>query len=212
MKLQNFKKKTEKFLILNKTILRQLEPNEASLNGNIKYWIKSGELIMLKKGFYALKDFYEKEPQKDLYLEYIANQLIAPSYLSMEYVLSKYQIMPEPVNAITSVTLKTTRELINPLGAFRYYSLSSSLFQGYKIKYFLNSPIWEAEKSKALFDFLYIRFLKNNFVSRQTIEDLRLNWENVSSKELLKASSYVSFVKSVKIRDVFDIIKNLYYA
>lgn len=212
MKLQELKKKTEKILLLNKPILRRLETNESSLNANIKYWIKSGELVVVKKGIYALRDSYEKESRKDLYLEYISNQLIQPSYISMEYVLSKYQLMSEPVNAITSITIKTTREIINPLGAFRYYSISQNLFNGYKIKYFLNSPIWEANKSKAMFDFLYVRFLRNKPVNKQSIEELRLNWENFSKQDFLKAVSYVPLSKSKRIKSVFDIIKQIYYA
>lgn len=212
MEFQEFKNKTGKLLIINKSILRKFEPNEKTLNGNIKYWLKKGEIIPLKNGIYLSKGAYEKEEKKDLYIEYIANQLVQPSYISMEYVLSKYQIFSEPVNAITSVTLKTTRELINSLGAFRYYSLSENLFKGYKIKNLSNYPICEAEKSKALFDYLYIRFLKSNPINEIAINNLRLNWENISKKDFIKANSYAYLSRSKRIKVVFDIIKKLYYA
>ncbi len=211
MEFQEFKNKTEKFLIINKSILRNFEPNEKTLIGNIRYWIKKGEIIPLKNGVYLRKDIYENESEKDLYLEYIANQLIQPSYVSMEYVLSKYQIFSEPVNAITSMTLKTPRELINPLGAFRYYSLSENLFKGYKIKNLSSYPIWEAEKSKALFDYLYIRFFKNNPVNETAIKNLRLNWENISKKDFIKANSFTSLTRSKRIECVFNIIGKMYY-
>ena len=211
MKLNELKAKTSNLLLLNKNILRNFEPRKNILDANIKYWLKKGDLILLKKGFYILKDKYEKEPKKDLYLEYIASQLIQPSYISSEYVLAKYQLLTEPVSAITLITTKTTREIINNLGSFRYYSISPALFNGYEIKYFSDSPILIAEKSKAIFDYLYIRFLKNAPISENAVKNLRINWENATKKEFTKLYSYLLFTKSKRMKSVLDIIKKLYY-
>lgn len=212
MELGELKEKTSGLLIFNKNILRNFEPKESLLNANINRWMEKGEIISIKKGMFVLKDCYEKEPKKDLFMEYIANQLIQPSYLSLEYVLSKYQLLSEPANAITSITTKTTRENINSLGAFRYYSITPALFTGYKIKYFNNSPIWEAEKSKALFDYIYLRFIKERMISKESIENLRINWENLSKKEFNGAYSYVSLIRGKRIKQVLDKIKEIYYA
>lgn len=212
MELDDLKKKTAGLLILNKNILRNFEPKKHLLDSNIKNWIKKGELISIKKGMFVLKDCYQKESKKDLYLEYIANQIIQPSYLSLEYVLSKYQLLSEPANAITSITTKTTREKINSLGAFRYYSITPSLFAGYKIKYFNNSPVWEAEKSKALFDYIYLRFIKERAISDKSIENLRINWENLDSGEFKSMLSYLPLAKSKRAREALNKIKDKYYA
>ncbi len=212
MRLNELKSKTDNLLLLNKNILRNFEPKKDALDGNIKYWLKKKELISLKKGIYILKEKYEKEPQKDLYLEYIANQLVQPSYVSLEYILAKYQLLTEPVNAITSITTKTTRGMTNRLGAFRYYSISPDLFVDYKMSYFYNSPILAACKSKALFDFLYLRFLKNAPISTDAVENLRINWENVGKKEFSALYSYLPLAKSERIKNILNIIKKLYYA
>ena len=211
MRLNKLKEKTGGLLLLNKNILRSFESRENVLNANIKYWLENNELILLKKGVYILKDKYDQEPQKDLYLEYIANQLIQPSYLSLEYVLAKYQLLTEPVNAITSITTKTTREAMNKIGAFRYYSISQALFVDYEIKYFYDSPIMIAKKSKALFDYLYIRFLRNAPINDSAVKNLRINWENISEKEFAKLYSYLVLAKSERIKNVLDIVKDLYY-
>lgn len=211
MRLDTLKEKTSGLLLLSKNILRNFEPRENILAANIKYWLKNGELIALKNGVYILKDRYSEERNKDSYIEYIANQLIQPSYISAEYVLAKYQLLSEPVNAITSITAKTTREIINPIGAFRYYSMQEPLFNGYQIKSFYNSPVLEAEKSKALFDYLYIHFIKKKSVDNQDIENLRLNWENVKRSEFIKARSYATLINKKNIEKVFKIIKKLYY-
>lgn len=210
MRLKTLKEKTTNLLLLNKNIIRSFEPKEELLAANIKYWLKNNDLIALKKGVYLLKERYDKEPAKDLYIEYLANQLIQPSYLSAEYVLAKYQLLSEPVNAITSITVKSTREINNPLAVFRYYTIQKPLFRDYKIKYFYNSPILEAEKGKALFDFLYLRFVKSKMADEQTIKNLRLNWENFSQNDLIKACSYAPFTNNKNIKKIFTLIKKLY--
>lgn len=211
MRLEALKKKISNLLLLNKNILRSFEPNEELLAANIKYWLKSGDFIAVKKGVYLLKDRYEKEQAKDLYLEYIANQLIQPSYISVDYVLAKYQLLSEPVNAITSITVKSTREINSSVGAFRYYTMQKKLFRDYQIKYFYDSPVLEAEKSKAMFDYLYLRFVKSKAVDKKDIENLRLNWENFSQNDFKKAYSYLSLTNNKNIKETFEVIKRLYY-
>lgn len=211
----NFKKLVEisqKFLVFNKSTLRSLERNPEALNYNIKYWLKQKKIISLKKGLYLLADKYSRMNNKDGYLEYIANQMVRPSYLSVEYVLAKYQILTEAVNAITSMTPKTGRGIINDIGSFRYYSLSPRLFCGYKIKYYQGAPVAEAEKPKALFDFLYLRFLSQRTINTRAIEDLRLNWENISASDFRKAEKYLSLTRSRRMADLFALIKKQYYA
>lgn len=212
MKLEELKKQAINLLVLDKNILRVFERRRNVLDANVKYWLKKGELIQLKKGLYILKEKYNQESDKDSYLEYLAGQIIRPSYLSLEYVLAKHQILSEPTRSITSITSKTTRETINAVGAFRYYSITKKLFIGYNVKYFSGAPVLEAGKSKALFDYFYLRFLKNEPVNARSVEDLRLNWENISRREFLKVYSYLKLTKSRRMQRLFDLIKNTHYA
>ncbi|MBU4332184.1 hypothetical protein KKD19_05925 [Patescibacteria group bacterium] len=212
MELSKLKITSKKLLIFKKETLRDLEPNEDALNENIKYWLKNGELIQLKKGTYVLKDRFEKERQKELYLEYLAVVLVTPAYLSLEYVLDKYQILSEPIRVLTLISSKSTREISNKLGIFRYYSITPNLFCGYRTRYFIDAPIFEASKEKALFDYIYLRFLKNKAITKEAIESLRLNWENISRKEFQKAVSFLKFTPSRKVKEAFEAIKKLYYA
>jgi hypothetical protein len=50
----------------------------------------------------------------------IANPLYGPSYISLEYALSYYGLIPERVESITSVTTKRSKKFITPLGSFSY--------------------------------------------------------------------------------------------
>ena len=212
MKLQDLKQNTSNLLVFTKNTLRKLEPSEDALSANIKYWLESGELIQLKKSLYILADTYTSEQNKDEYLEYLASKIVSPAYLSLEYVLAKYQILSEPVRVLTAVTTKSTKDITNKLTTYRYYSISNKLFCGYELKFFKDAPIYEATKSKALFDYLYFRFLKERLVTTQEIENMRLNWENISKKEFEKAKKFLKLTKSKRLKEVFKIIENKYYA
>lgn len=207
MKLETIKNKTDKLLLFDKKSLRLLEKDENTLSANIKYWLKNSDLIALKKGTYIFKERYDRENKKDDYLEYIANQLIQPSYVSLEYVMAKYQLLSEPVRAITSITIKNAREFYNSVGVWRYYSLPKKLFIGYKIKYFQSQPIVEATKAKAVFDFLYLRFRRGMKANRQGIDDLRLNWENMNNKDLKELILYFELINQKRWELLIKIIK-----
>ena len=175
--------KLSNLFIITKETLRQLEDDNDRLDFNVKYWLKKGNIISLKKGVYVLKETWEKETNKDDYRQYIANQLCQPSYLSCEYIMSKYGLLTEAVYGITSMTTKTTKTFINSLGSFSYYSLSSALFLGYEVKKISSFSVAVAKKSKAVFDFLYLRFIKQTPVNKKAIEELRINWENMTKEE-----------------------------
>lgn len=212
MQFSKIREKLSPFLIFNKNTLRAFEKREESVNASIKCWMKNGKIVQLKKGTYLLNDRWEKEIQKDSYLEYIANKLLEPSYLSFEYVLAKYQILSEPVSALTSATTKSSREFSNALGSFRYYALTLKLFCGYEAREEGGFPVLEASKGKALFDFLYIRFLKQKPITADAVENFRINWENISRKEFEQAKSYLKFTKSKRVKEIFNIINKQYYA
>lgn len=199
-------------LIFTKETLRQLEEDNDRLDFNIKYWLKKGKIIALKKGLYILKEKWEREINKDGYREYIANQLYQSSYLSCEYVMSKYGLLTEGVFGISSMTTKTTKAFTNSLGNFNYYSISPALFLGYEVRRNGSFPVAVAKKSKAVFDFLYLRFIKNTPINKKTIEELRINWENITKEEINGLKNYARKTKSVRINQVINLILNTYAA
>ena len=198
-------------LLFTKESLRQWEKNEDTLSFNIKYWTKNELIIPLKKGKYILKSRFEKEENKDLYLEYLANKIYEPSYISGEYVMSKYNLLTEAVYGISSVTTRKTKTFDNKLGRFNYYSLSPRLFFGFEIMKFYSASIMVAKKPKAVLDYLYLRFLKNALISEKSIEELRINWENLNKKEFEELEKYARIVKNKRTLEVISLIKKKYY-
>jgi len=198
-------------LLFTKESLRQWEKNEDALNFNIKYWTKNELIIPLKKGKYILKSRFDKEENKDLYLEYLANKIYEPSYISGEYVMSKYNLLTEAVYGVSSVTTRKTKMFDNKLGRFDYYSLSPRLFFGFEITKFYSADIMVAKKPKAVLDYLYLRFFKNSIISEKSVEELRINWENLNKKEFKEIEKYAKIVKNNRILKVISLIKKIYY-
>ncbi len=88
-----------------------------NVNAKISYMVKKGELIRLKKGIYTFGQDYQKE-HADIIS--VANILYAPSYVSYEYALAHYGLIPERVYEITSATLRGKKVFETDLGRFSY--------------------------------------------------------------------------------------------
>ncbi len=202
-------KAIDSMLVVDKNTLRSLEESENALDQNIKYWLKTGKLIALKKGLYIPKKMWLEENDKDGYLEYIANYLLRPSYVSLDYVLSKYRLLTESSSVVTSVTTGTGRSFSNEISTFDYRSVSDKIFTGYEVKSYKNAFVKIASKEKALFDFLYLRFW-NREPNEINIDNLRINWENLTKKELETSREFCRLSRSKKIERTFDVIKGVY--
>ena len=94
-----------------------LSKSVSNVNNKIASLVASGDLIRLKKGFYSFAQAYRKQP---INLLAIANGLYAPSYVSFEYALSWYGVIPEQVVQVTSATSKNNKLFDTPLGRFSY--------------------------------------------------------------------------------------------
>jgi predicted transcriptional regulator of viral defense system len=90
--------------------------------------IENGELIRLKNGFYLIHEKITDSSAKIIPLEQIANLLYGPSYVSMEWALSFYGMIPERVHTVTSMTLGRSKEYSTPVGNFSYFTLSSERY------------------------------------------------------------------------------------
>lgn len=129
------------------------KPREA-----ISRMVKKDELIRLKNGFYLISEKIIRGNTKVIPFEQIANLLYGPSYVSMEWALSFYGMIPERVHTVTSMTLGKKKEYQTPIGDFSYTpSSSDSYFIGVTQK---ESPDFIggfliASPEKALADWVY---------------------------------------------------------
>jgi len=181
-----------------KNTLRSLCDESANtLDVSIKRMLDSGKLIKLKNGVYTSQHYFNRNGQSQEYREFLASVLCQPSYLSMEYVLGKHDILTESVLTFTGVSLKTTRSYENKFGSFIYKTIKSSLYTGYTTKFFGNNTYYIATKAKALFDYLY--FLSDRVDLRDKnydiIEEQRLKIELFEKSDWKELFGYFEIEK-----------------
>ncbi|MHB8362152.1 MAG: type IV toxin-antitoxin system AbiEi family antitoxin domain-containing protein [Patescibacteria group bacterium] len=126
--------------------------------------IKEGLFIRLKKGIYALSTDMPTD-------EEVANALYRPSYISLEYALSYYNILPEMVYAVTSLTTKPTRNFYVQDTLFSYNTIKREAFTGYISLSLDSNVVLIADKEKAFVDYIYFLILnKKSFNDRISIQ------------------------------------------
>lgn len=195
----------EKLPVFSLGNLKILNLSEEYLRIFLSRETKTGRVIRLKKGLYTSKIFVEKMKNKSRYsdfLEFIAGKIYEPSYLSLDYVLYENNLLTEmPVN-FTLITKNKTAVFSNELGNFIYHKIKDELFFGFKIIEKEDFFIYKATPAKALFDFLYLR--KNLLVNKKAIEALRINTEELNSKDKKELKKYIEKEDSEAMKRIYS--------
>lgn len=144
----------------------------------LEAYTKRSFLVRLKKNLYALKT---KLPSEEI----IANALYKPSYLSLEYVLSRHGIIPESTYSITSITTRATADFSVLGKEFLYRKIKKAAYIGYVPEKIDGKTIFIAEPEKALTDYLYFVSLGRKTLNNR-IDVRRLN----KKKALVYAKLY----------------------
>lgn len=191
------------------TLSQFIELSDNSLYSNINRWLKKGMLLQFKKGLYVTADFVKSQRGISAYPEFIANKLREPSYLSMEYVLQKQNILSEAVYGFTSVTLKSKRHYKNSLGVFVYRNIKEKLFNGYEIKQVDGYTIKTATRAKALFDYFYYKLFRISHVDNALVESFRLNYGELSKTDLDEFAWYCALTQTKKMLKLSGIVRKI---
>jgi predicted transcriptional regulator of viral defense system len=88
--------------------------------------LRKGAIIRIKKGLYIFGDEYRRKPYSR---EVLANLIYGPSYISLDYALQFHGLIPERVEAITSVTTGRSRRFETPVGLFTYRPVPLEAFR-----------------------------------------------------------------------------------
>lgn len=130
--------------------------------------VKKGELIRLKNGYFIVAEKIEKSPVP---FEQIANLLYGPSYISFEWALSYYEMIPEGVFVVTSASATRTKSFKTPLGVFDYIYISHNRYaKGICQRENNAGRFLIATPEKALAD--VVHFKSNSLNSRELLVDL----------------------------------------
>jgi predicted transcriptional regulator of viral defense system len=133
-------------------------------------WTKAGKLSQVCKSWYMIEKPWRKH---DIPLPVIANSIVHPSYLSLEWALQYYDMIPEYVPNPTSITTGRGMHFEAQGTLFLYYHVQPTFFKGYRQDEVGGFKINIAYPEKALLDKIYL-FLQRNQFSMPWLEELRL--------------------------------------
>jgi predicted transcriptional regulator of viral defense system len=87
--------------------------------------LRQGTVVRVKKGLYVFGAEVRRGPFS---LEILANTIYGPSYLSLQYALAHYGLIPEGVTEVTSVSLARGKRFETPVGRFSYHAVPERAF------------------------------------------------------------------------------------
>jgi hypothetical protein len=149
--------------------------------------LKKGEIIRVKKGLYVFGEAYTHALYSK---ETLANLIYGPSYISLEYALSFYGLIPERVETITSITNKRNKRFVTPVGDFCYRYISPSLFPPGVTLHEQDRyhSILIATKEKALCDVLYFAdpLMDQDALASYLFQNLRMEISDLKNLDMKK--------------------------
>lgn len=173
MKFIQFKDALKEFTIFSLNDIKLIDPHFH--RRRLIEWQEKDYIKKIAKGRYIFSDLTVDE---NVMFE-IANRLYNPSYVSLESALSYYQIIPEAVYGITSVSTRRTYSFMTPFGKFHYRTIKPFFFFGYQIVTFNSKVFKMADMEKAVLDFFY---LHPELKYESDINSLRFNEEAFRQK------------------------------
>lgn len=160
---------------------------------------------MVRDGRYhrIIRGLYETDP--DTPGQYIAQAICNPSYLSFEYALSRYGLIPEAVFGFTSASFRKKRlkEYDTPYGYFTFRDVPDAVFPyGVRFEMEQDRGYWIADPEKALCDKVYsVRPVGSERAMRELLfEDLRIDEDGFSELDTDELSKLSEIYGSKNVR------------
>lgn len=185
MNYTEFKKRFSKLPLIASRDAVRLEKDGQAMRNQLNRWQSRGLIVRLKKGIYMLnRDNRKVEPSRI----FLANRLYDPSYVSLEFALNFYGLIPEHAADVTCITTKKTARFVNEFGTFIYQHIKPDAFRGFKsAKDEAGLPVFIAEAEKAVVDFIYLNLSKFGKPEKeQFTQSFRFqNTEKLSAKKIM---------------------------
>lgn len=170
-------------VIITNNIAKSNLKEYTNKNNKISRDIRDGKLFKITTGL------YETDPNTPGYL--LASSIYGPSYISFEYALSYYGLIPERVTTVTCATFnkKKKKQYNTDFGIFTYrdvpvkaYPMDIILKEKNNYSYQIASP------EKALCDKLYTLAPLSNYsnLEEMLFKDLRIDEEGFNNLDILK--------------------------
>ncbi len=169
MHFYDFEKKMIDYPVFTAQEARNIFFREINLSVQISQWVGNGYLKKIKKGLYILSN-----REKEINPMALAEKIYSPSYLSLEYALNYYGIIPDIPGTYTSVSSRKTMNFKNDFGYFSYQKIKPEFFTGYQPLTDKGVSFALAYPEKAIMDYIY--FNKNKLATKfEFWEEMRIN-------------------------------------
>lgn len=173
--------------------------------------LASGNVIRIKKGLYCFGEAVQKQP---LSREYLANLIYGPSYVSLEYALAFYGLIPDRVEVVTSVTTARSRTFTTPVGEFSYrmltggrYDYGADLLESTGITFLI------ATQEKAISDCIWsdkrLEGRSVSMIETYLLEDLRIDPGQIAELDLTRLVRIAEVYRSRKIDNLVRCVQKL---
>lgn len=151
MQFYDFEEKMKNYPVFTASEVKSVFFDQKNITTQIAFWLKKGYLKKVKHGLYLLA-----KVKDDINPMVLAEKIYEPSYLSLEFALNYYGIIPDIPGTYTSVTSRTTKYFKNSFGNFTYQKIKTGFFTGYEVHSEKNISFNIATPEKALIDYLYL--------------------------------------------------------
>lgn len=182
MQYLEFREQLKNFVVFSLNDIKKIEP--AFHRQRLNEWQEKGYLKKIIKEYYIFSDLEINEQV----LFIIANKIFDPSYVSLEMALSYYNLIPEGVYSITSITSRKTYSFNSSLAQFNYRRIKPEAMFGYVLVSYKDHVFKIAEIEKALLDYFYIN---SQIKTDGQFAELRMNSETFGRIDLKKLDRYL---------------------
>ena len=174
----------------------------SDLYQQLTFWKKTGRILQLRRGLYALAPPYQKVRPHPFH---IANRMVPGSYVSCQSALAHAGLIPEWVPVVTSVSTGRPGIWKTPLGEYWCRHIRKGLLFGYRwVEVVPGQHAFIAEPEKALLDLIH---LQPDGESEEYLNGLRL--QNLETFDLDTFAELVGRGARPKLTRAISVVKQI---
>lgn len=183
-------------MIITSRLAKDQLGNYSNKDTKLAREVKKGNLIKIVNGL------YETDANTPGYL--LAGCIYGPSYISFDYALAYYDLIPERAYNVTCATInkKKKKKFKTPFGLFMYRDVPEKVYPLDVILKEENGYSYQiASKEKALCDKLYtLKPLKNyRNLEIMLFDDLRIDREDIDEMDIKKIEKLSKLYHSTNV-------------
>ena len=187
--------------------LNALLDEYSNRTAKISSLLKKREIVQIRRGLYTFTAPLRRDV---LSAGVLANQIYSPSYVSADFALSYYGMIPETPAVVTSMTMGRSRQFTTEFGIFSYqYCRSQAYSVGVTAVGEGQNRFLIATPEKALFDKLaFDRRFDGSAPESYLLDDLRLDEDSLRRLNRKRLRELAPFMTG-RLKTVYDYLETL---